>query len=168
MRFVAGVAMGFFCCMLLLSCAGGTGSAGAGSAGDGEMAAPAAAAGQAPEMQAVAEHDPMSANGACYVCHMLFVREKISRIHLAAGVPCVRCHGTSAGHANDEDIGATPPDRTFRRGEVNAACRECHGSHDVRPEEVVARWASRRDREADGTVCTDCHGSHRISAAPSE
>ena len=30
-------------------------------------------------------------------------------------ITCVRCHGISAAHANDEDIGATPPDITFKR-----------------------------------------------------
>jgi mono/diheme cytochrome c family protein len=36
-----------------------------------------------------------------------------ANIHLQAKVGCIDCHGISAGHANDEDIGATKPDITF-------------------------------------------------------
>lgn len=61
------------------------------------------------------EIDPMGPNGACYVCHIPFVQEDISKIHLAKKVTCVKCHGISAAHANDEDIGATKPDHYYNR-----------------------------------------------------
>ena len=105
--------------------------------------------------------DPLGPNGACYVCHMAFVREDLSRTHLAAKVTCTKCHGLSAKHANDENVGATKPDRVYARDQVNAACRECHGTHDVPPEAVVARWLERKLTQSP-PVCTDCHGMHRI------
>jgi len=107
------------------------------------------------------ETNPLGANAACYVCHMTFVREELAKRHLKEKVTCIDCHGLSAGHANDEDIGATPPDVTYNRQQVNASCRECHKDHDVRPEEVVARWLE-QERSEPKAVCTDCHGTHRI------
>ncbi|MBM3473697.1 MAG: hypothetical protein FJX75_10555 [Armatimonadetes bacterium] len=108
--------------------------------------------------------DPMGPNGACYVCHMTFVREELAKTHLAKKVTCVKCHGLSAKHANDEDIGATKPDRPYTREQVNAMCRKCHRRHDVPPEDVVARWVGRKLTQTPA-VCTDCHGTHRIERA---
>lgn len=105
--------------------------------------------------------DPLSVNAACYVCHIPFVREKISKVHLKHEVTCVNCHGVSAGHANDEDIGATKPDVIYKREQVNAACRKCHEEHDAPPEKVVTRWLS-KPRSDPSPVCTDCHGEHKL------
>lgn len=105
--------------------------------------------------------NPLGPNVACYVCHMTFVREPIAKLHLAAEVFCVECHGQSSGHANDEDIGATKPDRMYGREEINDACRACHENHDATPEAVVGRWVELGLTEVP-PVCTDCHGEHRI------
>ena len=119
-----------------------------------------------------AEVDPMGPNAACYVCHMTFLREELSLTHLKAKVGCIRCHGTSAAHANDEDVGATKPDVCFQRPQVNPFCRTCHPSHDVAPEKVLARWQELRAangarHKATGPVaCTDCHGRHKIAKSP--
>lgn len=99
------------------------------------------------------ETNPMGANAACYVCHIPFVKEELSKSHLRAKVTCVRCHGLSAGHANDEDIGATPPDVSFGREQVDAMCLECHQRHDI------------ADKAPATAICTDCHGKHRIKSA---
>jgi len=109
--------------------------------------------------------DPLGPNAACYVCHMTFVREELSKAHLARNVTCVKCHGLSAGHANDEDIGATPPDRPYAREQVNAMCRKCHKRHRAEPEDVAAR-AIERNLTQTPVVCTDCHGMHRIKTGP--
>jgi hypothetical protein len=114
------------------------------------------------------ETNPVGANAACYVCHMLFVKEAISKDHLKAGVGCIKCHGLSAGHANDEDVGATPPDVVFARDQVDPMCCECHQAHDVAPEEVVARFLERALPAGSKPVCTDCHGHHRIESALEE
>ena len=118
------------------------------------------------------ETDPLGPNAGCYVCHMTFVREELSRTHLEAKVACVDCHGTSAPHANDEDVGATKPDRTYTRVQVSPSCRKCHPTHDVAPEKLIARWQERRPAKPAAkpspppVVCTDCHGTHRIARSP--
>jgi predicted CXXCH cytochrome family protein len=101
--------------------------------------------------------NPLGANAACYVCHITFVKEELSKTHLKAKITCVRCHGVSAGHANDEDIGATPPDVTFGRGRVDAMCLKCHKRHDISGLKAAAAKLP--------PVCTDCHDTHRIKKA---
>jgi hypothetical protein len=111
--------------------------------------------------------DPLSVNATCYVCHTLFVWEEISKQHLAEDVTCIKCHGVSAGHANDEDVGATKPDIVFSRDQVDAMCRECHPEHDVPARDVIGRFLERK-LKVSPAVCTDCHGEHRIEAAEEE
>jgi hypothetical protein len=123
----------------------------------------------AAESKAASDEDlfeKMVANAGCYVCHTTFVHEELSKVHLDAGTKCVDCHGLSAGHANDEDIGATPPDVKYARNEIDAACRKCHKGHKVAARTVIARWIERRPPAP--AVCTDCHGTHRIADADEE
>jgi len=105
--------------------------------------------------------NPLSVNANCYICHTTFVGEPISKVHFKQKVTCIKCHGVSAGHANDEDIGATKPDVVFARHQVDKMCIECHETHDVAARDVLARFVERKltDRAA---VCTDCHGHHKI------
>lgn len=65
--------------------------------------------------------------------------------------------GISAAHANDEDIGATKPDITYTRDDVERACMKCHKKHEIADSKLV-----RFDLYP---VCTDCHGKHRIGSA---
>ena len=109
----------------------------------------------------VSKNNPMGPNAGCYVCHMTYVKEPMSRLHLKHKVFCIDCHGVSAPHANDEDIGATKPDIYFKRHQVNASCRKCHEEHDAAPEKVIERYIERK-LTTKSPVCTDCHGSHRI------
>ncbi len=109
--------------------------------------------------------DPLGPNAACYVCHITFVHEELSTGHQAKKVTCVTCHGLSAGHANDEKIGATPPDVRYARGQIDAACRKCHEHHNVPAREVLVRFLERKLPARAEPVCTDCHGRHRIAAA---
>ena len=106
--------------------------------------------------------DPLGPNAACYVCHLTFVHEELSVVHKAEKVTCIECHGLSAGHANDEDIGATPPDVVYKRERIDAACRECHEGHDVSAAAVLARFFERKLKPEPAAVCTDCHGQHRL------
>jgi len=107
-------------------------------------------------------------NAACYVCHMPLLKDSLTKTHAKVGITCTRCHGTSAAHANDENIGATPPDRRFRGGEGSAFCRTCHPKHDVAPEAVVQRYRRRvagtpaATQPASTLACTHCHGAHRL------
>ncbi|HUT92412.1 MAG TPA: cytochrome c3 family protein [Thermoguttaceae bacterium] len=105
--------------------------------------------------------DPLSVNAACYVCHMTFVGEEMSAVHLKEKTTCIDCHGLSAPHANDENIGATPPDIVFKRADVDASCEECHEEHDAPATKVVARFLERKLSES-SPICTDCHGTHKI------
>ncbi len=99
--------------------------------------------------------DALGANAACYVCHIGFVKEQISKVHLGKDIPCIHCHGLSAAHANDENIGATPPDITFERNEIDIMCLKCHARHTV-SSVGLSRYKSH-------AVCTDCHDSHSLS-----
>ncbi len=105
--------------------------------------------------------DPLSVNATCYVCHIPFVREEISRVHFAEKVTCIKCHGLSAAHANDEDIGATKPDVMYSRDQVDKMCTKCHEGHDVSARDVIGRFLERELKDT-AAVCTDCHGHHRI------
>jgi hypothetical protein len=123
--------------------------------------APAKADAPAPQI------DPMSANAACYVCHMTFITEELSRVHLKEKVDCIKCHGLSAKHANDENVGATKPDKTFKHDQIDKMCAECHDEHDAPARAVVARFLERK-LTAKTTACTDCHGTHKIERAAAE
>ncbi len=119
-----------------------------------------AAGGEGAEQQ----HNPHAANAGCYVCHMTFVKEPLSVTHLKAKVSCARCHGPSLAHANDEDIGATKPDKVFKHEQVPAFCRGCHKLPENHPEKIILGIVKRKKPEP-GTVCTDCHGKHKIGPA---
>jgi len=112
--------------------------------------------------------DPTSANAACYVCHMTFVREELSKVHFQEKVTCIECHGLSAAHANDEDVGATKPDVVFTRQQVDPMCIRCHESHDAPARQVVARFLQRQLPLQPAPVCTDCHGRHKIEEPADE
>jgi formate-dependent nitrite reductase cytochrome c552 subunit len=115
------------------------------------------------------EIDPMGPNGACYVCHMSFVKEEFARVHLANKITCIKCHGLSDKHANDENIGATKPDITFKREKIDESCDKCHKVHDVPPKEVIARFQEKNLAKNPAIVCIDCHGTHKIEqAAPQQ
>ncbi len=109
--------------------------------------------------------DPLGPNAACYVCHMTFVQEEMSKVHKAEKTGCIDCHGLSAAHANDEDVGATPPDVVYRRDQVDASCMKCHETHDAPAVDVIARFVQRKLSPTTAAVCTDCHGEHRIADA---
>ena len=126
--------------------------------------APSAETNDADDAPAGGFIDPMGPNAACYVCHIPFVREELSKVHLKEKIGYIQCHGVSAGHANDENIGATKPDVYFKRQQVDAACGECHKEHDVSARAVIGRWLE-RGQPATPTICTDCHGTHRIERA---
>jgi len=117
------------------------------------------------------EENPLTQNLGCYVCHMTYVSEPLATVHAKNGVGCVKCHGTSADHANDEDIGATKPEIYFAdRDKIDPSCRKCHETHNAPPEKIVARFIEREisATELDDLNCTGCHGMHRIERAAEE
>jgi hypothetical protein len=104
---------------------------------------------------------------------MNFVEEPLAAIHQEQEIYCISCHGPSMAHANDENIGATPPDIIIERDQIGTSCRTCHETHDVPPEKVIARFLERTkaspatkpatQQARPVVVCTDCHGTHRIA-----
>ncbi len=109
--------------------------------------------------------DVLGGNVACVVCHIPFVKEELAKTHLAHEVTCVKCHGPSIKHANDEHIGASKPDVTYTRDQIDAACRKCHARHDVPARAVIARFLDRKLPARPAPSCTECHGRHKIEKA---
>lgn len=150
---------------LLWLAAAPAGRHGLGSAGGSEPPAKAPARAAAESETA---DDPMGPNGACYVCHMTFVKEDLAKTHLTHKIACAKCHGLSDKHANDENIGATKPDITYRRAEVDASCQKCHEGHNASARKVVARFLERKLSPQVEAVCTDCHGTHKIDRSQAD
>jgi hypothetical protein len=106
----------------------------------------------------------LTLNAACFVCHGNYEREELVTVHAAEEVGCVDCHGDSFEHRNDEN-NVTPPDIMYPAEKIDAACQDCHDTHDVAATEVLARWQQRCPQKQDVSqiVCTDCHGEHRLA-----
>ncbi len=102
-------------------------------------------------------------NSPCFVCHLNYKGEPLARRHAGANVGCVKCHGESSAHRNDED-NVTPPEIMYPLDRIDRACRKCHTTHDVPAVAVIARWRERCATKTDPKqiVCTDCHGRHRL------
>ncbi len=115
----------------------------------------------------------VKSNDACYVCHMPFLEEPLAQAHEEEAVWCGTCHGPSSAHIADEDIGATPPDRVYKKEEIEPMCGKCHEPEkhpevtgEIRSARLAAGEKAQRGikgREIQVTgVCTDCHGRHWI------
>ena len=106
---------------------------------------------------------PVADNSACHVCHTNYQEESLAVTHANANVGCVKCHGQSLDHRNDED-NVTPPDKIYPAAKIDAACHKCHEDHNVPAAKVVAQWKKRCPAKTDPSqiVCTDCHGDHRL------
>jgi hypothetical protein len=122
-------------------------------------------------------------NSKCYVCHPGMKTEEISTIHVAMGVSCDVCHGSSTEHMHDEML-MTEPDLLYGRSEVQKMCsnpschmpgegREVYGRQDHKNPAVVEaffeKWTGRMRPNGravtHNSVCTDCHGTHNINKA---
>ena len=81
----------------------------------------------APQLAGAAEDENVKKadNSKCYVCHPSLKSEEITTSHLAAGHGCVKCHGASTEHLQDE-MQMTTPDILYGRRQVDAMCGECH------------------------------------------
>jgi hypothetical protein len=106
---------------------------------------------------------PKADNSACYVCHTNYQDEELVGEHAIANVGCVKCHGQSTAHRNDEN-NITPPDTMYPNAAIEPACVKCHETHDVPARKVLARFTERcpNKKTSDQVVCTDCHGDHRL------
>jgi len=106
---------------------------------------------------------PMADNSPCHVCHANYKEEPLAVWHAKANVSCIKCHGKSHPHRNDED-NVTPPDVMYPPEKIGPLCYDCHDEHDVPAREVITRWQERCPEKTDAKsiVCTDCHGQHRL------
>jgi len=102
-------------------------------------------------------------NAPCLVCHVNYKDEPLARQHADVKIGCVKCHGKSFAHRNDEN-NTTPPETMYPADEIDRACGKCHTSHNVPPAKVIARWQKRCPTKTDPKeiCCTDCHGQHRL------
>jgi hypothetical protein len=98
----------------------------------------------------------MAAN-VCYECHIDFRAEELVVAHEKHGVTCVRCHGASQPHMDDE-ARRTPADATFRGKAGDVFCLTCHGSSRQHAAEVAKMDPPR--------ACTRCHGKHCLVRTP--
>jgi hypothetical protein len=99
-------------------------------------------------------------NSYCFVCHVNFKNEELSKKHQATGIGCARCHGESDNHSADED-GLTPPEILYPADKINPACLKCHPVDSLVKREIH-RPAVARDPDKK-SLCTECHGQHRLS-----
>ncbi len=102
-------------------------------------------------------------NSACLACHANYAEEPFAAMHREMNVGCVRCHGPSEAHRNDQEH-VTAPDVMYLPEQIAPACAECHWTHRAAPRDVIARWLERCPEKTDpqSLVCTDCHGEHRL------
>ena len=99
------------------------------------------------------------ANGICTQCHIDFEGEPLGLVHQNAAVTCVRCHGTSKAHMDDE-VRRTKPDAVYRGASMKVFCLTCH---------PPVRYAVRLEHKANAALapkarmtCTQCHGEHEL------
>jgi hypothetical protein len=102
-------------------------------------------------------------NSACFVCHGNYQEESMALSHAIADVGCVKCHGNSFAHRNDED-NVTPPDTMYAEADIAANCATCHDTHNAPAAKVIAKWQERCPAKTNpaNLLCTDCHGEHRL------
>ena len=102
-------------------------------------------------------------NDSCFVCHTNYEEEPFAVVHAEVNVGCIKCHGKSYAHRDDED-NVTPPDVMYWPEKIESNCQECHDTHDAPAAKVIALWQERCPAKTDpkALVCTDCHGQHRL------
>jgi len=99
-------------------------------------------------------------NSYCYVCHVNYKSEDITKIHAKKGIGCEACHGMSDNHSSDEN-GLTAPDRMFARDKITAYCTTCHSPDTLRKIESHRQFVFTDNPEI-RKVCMECHGTHRL------
>ena len=116
-----------------------------------------------PSTGSVDPEKPRADNNACFVCHSNFQDELIVTAHAKEDIGCIKCHGSSVAHRNDED-NVTAPDKMFASARIDKSCRKCHEDHNASVRKVIKMFQARFPPNTDpkNVVCTDCHGEHRL------
>jgi hypothetical protein len=106
---------------------------------------------------------PVADNESCYCCHTNYREESFVVSHANGDVGCIKCHGESLPHRNDED-NVTPPDIMIAPDGIEKNCQKCHDSHDAPADKVIARWQEKCPARTSPKelLCLDCHGEHRL------
>ena len=99
-------------------------------------------------------------NSYCYVCHVNYKAEDITKVHEKYSIGCEACHGMSDNHSSDEN-GLTAPDIMFARDKITAYCTTCHSPDTLRKVRKHRRFVF-TDNSKIQKVCTECHGEHRL------
>jgi hypothetical protein len=101
-------------------------------------------------------------NNLCLQCHADFEEEELATKHQEHGVTCVRCHGPSKAHMDDE-VRATPPDAIFRGPAMRVFCFTCHDAvkHAKEKKHTEEAEKAKKDGRPERT-CTACHGEHKL------
>jgi hypothetical protein len=91
----------------------------------------------------------------CDMCHADVADEVIGTRHQAKRVGCVKCHGKSLPHVQDEN-NEVKPDRVFARKDIDRSCSSCHKCS--RPDATKLSASPKPGQK----VCIDCHSTHKI------
>ncbi len=111
------------------------------------------------ETPVAATTEAAAGNAACFVCHANYRTEWLVSRHAEADVGCVKCHGESAAHQNDEN-NTTAPEIMYSADKIGPFCRGCHKAPQ---KDDAGRKEGELDKPDPGrTVCTNCHGDHRM------
>lgn len=95
-------------------------------------------------------------NSYCLVCHANYEDEKLTKVHVPAGVGCEKCHGESVKHSGDED-GLTPPDKMYAPADVTPMCLGCHEKPLLLKRDDHKEFFAANEPDE---TCNDCHGQH--------
>lgn len=108
--------------------------------------------------------DHFAPNEPCYVCHGNLREDALVQKHGRKKVGCIKCHGPSENHRNDED-NIIPPDKMFGGDAIDRLCRRCHKKHDVPARKVVERLRARKlgTTPTGQLTCTACHFNHHLA-----
>ena len=92
---------------------------------------------------ATANGKPHADNTSCYVCHGNYQGEELVDQHAVANIGCIKCHGESVAHRNDEDH-RTPAGQDVRhRGHSTPLCEVSR---------VPRRFGKEGDQPLDGEM----------------
>jgi hypothetical protein len=112
-----------------------------------------------PAMELDSSPGPVADNSRCYVCHVNFKDEVLTKVHAQAAIGCTRCHGDSDGHRSDED-NITPPDVMFPKVKIKSFCTSCHDKNTL---SIPAHKSVIAEMDPLKACCTECHGEHRLN-----
>jgi len=129
---------------------------------DGDDGRKEAGARYAQRVRVMTEAAAKKVNKVCYECHMDFEDEELSSEHEEHGVTCVRCHGRSQPHMDDE-VRKTPPDAIFRGASMKVLCLTCHDpAKHAREKMHASEAAAAKKTGRPERTCTTCHGEHEL------